>query len=168
MAVRGHVAQRSQLWNLGNKLCLMCKFAHDRRGKPPSLDLGTKYLCLVFISMNAVCQGSLVSHPFPLRFPTVDLGKCIFVPAAFAGCAEVTCFTEGEEQKDCAGRGRVGEGRPVLFLWGPSFSHLVSLGREGGDVTWIAEEGVVFCRSQLLSDMRITQNFFRIKNVKRN
>lgn len=51
---------------------------------------------------------------------------------------------------------------------GSLFSHLESCGGGRGDVTQIAEEGVAFCRSQLLSDMRIAQNFFHIKNVKHN
>lgn len=114
-----------------------------------------------------MAPGSPLCPLFPMGFPSVALEKCILAPAALLGCAEVTCFTEGEEQEDSAGREGWEQADQCGFRGVPLFL-LMNLGRGGGAVAWMAGGGAVLCRSQLLSGVRITQNSLHIKHVKCN
>jgi len=69
---------------------------------------------------------------------------------------------EGTSRKAVLG-GKHGRRQSSTVSVGSLFSHLMSVGGGGGDVTWRAEEGVVFCRSQLWSDMKTAQNFSTLK-----
>lgn len=112
------------------------------------------------VSAFRECTMSGISYvsPFSIEVPHCRPWEVHLCSCCLCGmCRSHLLYRRGRAERLCW-KGRVVGGRPALFLWAPSCPTWWGLG-----VTWLAEGGVVFCRSQVLSDMRIAQNFSTLK-----